>query len=69
MRKITGIERDWMASFIIAVIASMMIYLGNRNGVRSYLDLYILEAGVIGPFLFPLYIFIHHHMWRRADRI
>lgn len=63
MRKITITEKNWMMSFISAVIVSFMIYYSNHNSIYTRLDLYILEAGICAPFLFPLYMFIYYRLW------
>ena len=64
MKKLTDGEKTWLMSFICAIIVSFVFYIGNRNGVYTHMDAYLLEAGIIAPFLFPLYMFYRNGLWR-----
>ena len=50
-----GIEKDFIASFIIACIVSFSFYYTNLNNAQTKIDLYWIEFGMIMPFCLPLF--------------
>jgi hypothetical protein len=60
------IEKDFLISFFIALIVALMFYYVNLDGVGTgvdiyfihtdgSLDLYLIEFGMIMPFILPLF--------------
>ena len=49
------LEKDFLVSFIIAIIVGLVFYYNNLGCTQNIIDVYWVEFGMIMPFLLPLF--------------